>query len=121
VAASDVVWILSSLWYAYLHTKYDYTIPMHTQQKPTCFSKQLGYCSYVTISPSHANPKNAVLAKQIQSELIHISLPQHSFNYHGKDSLALSFPCQFKIFSGKLIVFSQASYLGLHIEVLLLK
>ena len=46
-----------------------------TLQKPNCFSKQLGYCSYVTISPSHANPKNAVLAKQIQSESILISLP----------------------------------------------
>jgi len=69
---------------------------MHRQQKPNYFSKQLGYYSYVTISPSHANPKNAVLAKQIQSELILISLPlqpQHSFNYQGKDSLALSFPC----------------------------
>ena len=46
-----------------------------TQQKPNCcFSKQLGYCSCVTISfhaYMYANSKNAVLAMQIQqSELI---------------------------------------------------
>jgi len=35
------------------------------------------------------------------------------------DSLALSFPCQSKIFSGMLIVFSQASYLGLRSEMIL--
>jgi len=57
--------------------------------------------------PSHANSKNAVLVKYLMgrwwgllkcsaNSVRHYGLPlqpQYSFNYHGKDSLALSFPC----------------------------
>jgi len=57
--------------------------------------------------PSHANSKNAVLVRYLMGRWLgllkcsvnsarHYSLPlqpQHCFNYHGKDHIALSFQC----------------------------
>ena len=105
MAASDVVWIVSSLWYAYLHThssKLSMTIQfqcIHSKNQIVLANNLVTVV--MCISPSNANQKNAVLGKQIQSELIQSELilislplqPQHSFNYHRKDSLALFFPC----------------------------
>ena len=87
--------------HTYIHV-YIYLIkqPVGAQQKTnSCFSKQLGYCSCVTTFPM------LILINYLMgcwwgllkcsNSIRHYCLPlqpRHSLNYHGKDSVALSFP-----------------------------